>query len=95
MNCMSSRCLRRAAQSSKPFSAYLRETPAEPLSTVTKTILWTVAVLVVLVFLAAIWRVTHRRSPRSRNQAAPLAAQSAVLDNHRRLAVAKAFGYVV
>ncbi len=83
------------AQSSKPFPAYLRETPAEPLSAATKTILWIVAVLVVLAFVAAIWRVSYRRSPRSKNQAAPAAAQSAAVADYRRLAIAKAFGYVV
>ncbi|MGO9470797.1 MAG: hypothetical protein ACLQIB_27160 [Isosphaeraceae bacterium] len=86
---------RNGAQSSKPFPAYLRETPAERLSTAIKTILWIVALLVVLVFLAAIWRVAHRLSPRSRNQAAPPAAQSAALADYRRLAIAMAIGYVV
>ncbi len=68
------------ALASKPFPAYLRETPAEPLSTATKTVLWIVAVLVVLVFLCAIWRVTQRRSTRSKIKAAPSAAQSAARD---------------
>jgi hypothetical protein len=70
---------RSEARASKPFPVYLRETPAEPLSTATKTILWIVALLVALVFLAAIWRVTHRRSTRSRNRAAPPAAQATTL----------------
>ncbi len=81
----------------KPFPEYLRETPAEPLSTTTKTMLWIVAVLVAVVFLAAIWRVTMRRSGRARNPAAPPAARSvaAEVQSSRRLANPNAFGYVV
>jgi len=86
---------RSGAPASKPFPAYLRETPAEPLSTATKTILWIVALLVALVFLTAIWRVTHRPRTRSRNKAAPPAAPAAALIDHRRLAIAQAFRYVV
>jgi hypothetical protein len=82
------------AQARKPFAAYLRETPAEPLSTAIKTMLWIVAVLVVLIFLAAIWRVSQHLSTRSRHQAAPPAARSAALADYRRLAIAKALGYV-
>jgi hypothetical protein len=81
----------------KPFPEYLRETPAEPLSTTTKTLLWIVAVLVGFVFLAAIWRVIRRHSARPRQRAAPPAPKSAALAHHlsRRLAIAKAFGYLV
>ncbi|MFO0889435.1 MAG: class I SAM-dependent methyltransferase [Isosphaeraceae bacterium] len=46
----------------KPFAVYLRETPAEPLSTAVKVILWAVGIVVVLLFVAAIWR--SRRTPR-------------------------------
>jgi hypothetical protein len=69
-------------QARKPFLEYLRETPAEPLSTTTKTILWIVAVLVVVVFLAAIWRAATRRSARPRNRAVPSAVQPAALADH-------------
>jgi hypothetical protein len=65
---------RNGGQLQKPFPAYLRETPAEPLSATTKTILGIVALLVVFVFLAAIWRVSRRHSARSRSKAAPPAA---------------------
>ena len=44
----------------KPFPEYLRETPAEPLSRATKAILWVVGVVVALLFLAALWRVSHK-----------------------------------
>ena len=41
-------------------SRYLRETPAEPLSPLTKAILWIGGTIVALLFLAAIWRAaTH------------------------------------
>lgn len=43
----------------KPFPVYLRETPAVPFSTTTKVILWTVGIVVVLLFLAALWRVSR------------------------------------
>lgn len=63
----------------KPFLEYLRETPAEPLSTTTKTVLWIVAVLVVVVFLGAIWRAIHHSTARTRNRAAPRAVKSVAL----------------
>jgi len=80
---------------SKTFEEYLRETPAEALSTATKTMLWIVALLVAIAFMAAIWRVIQRRSTRPRNHAAPEAAQAVAQADHRRLAIAKALGYVV
>jgi len=48
----------------KPFPVYLRETPAVPLSTSTKVVLWIVAMIVALLFLAALWRVSIRHGPR-------------------------------
>lgn len=60
----------------KPFLEYLRETPAEPLSTTTKTILWIVGMLVVVVFFAAIWRAIHRPTARARNRALQPAVKS-------------------
>ena len=47
----------------KPFPIYLRETPAIPLSSEVKLILWVVGIAVLLLFCAAIWRA--RRPPRS------------------------------
>jgi len=49
-----------ASKATKPFAFYLRETPARPLSTLAKAVFWIVGTVVVLLFLAAIWRVTHR-----------------------------------
>ena len=48
----------------KPFAIYLRETPANPLSTEVKAILWAIGLVVLLLFAVAIWRA--QRSPRSR-----------------------------
>jgi hypothetical protein len=46
----------------KPFPIYLRETPAVPMSSGVKLILWIVGISVVLIFCVAIWRA--RRPPR-------------------------------
>ena len=48
----------------KEFPAYLRETPAVPLSTSTKVVLWIVGIIVALLFVAALWRVSLRHGPR-------------------------------
>jgi hypothetical protein len=63
------------SQPTKPFVTYLRETPAQPLSTFTKVVLWIAGIVVALLLLAAVWRVTHRyglarRAPRSPRPAA-------------------------
>jgi hypothetical protein len=50
--------------SAKPFAVYLQETPANPLATEVKAILWVVGLVVLLLFAVAIWR--SQRSPRSR-----------------------------
>src|SRR5262245_7793738 len=47
----------------RPFAVYLRETPAEPLSPFTRTVFWIVGVVVAALFVAALWRITHRRGP--------------------------------
>ena len=52
-----------AAKPVKPFEVYLRETPAEPLSTATKAILAIVSLVVGLLFVAALWRATTHHSP--------------------------------
>ena len=64
----------------KPFQAYLRETPAIPLSASTKVVLWIVGIIVAVLFLAAIWRVSHWRG-RQKTPAPPPAAQPAMLDD--------------
>ena len=53
----------------KSFPVYLRETPAEPFSRGTKVVLWIVGTVVALLFMAALWRLSHshlnRRATRS------------------------------
>lgn len=45
----------------KPFSDYVKETPAAPISTAVKVILWALGVLVALLLLAALWRTQRAR----------------------------------
>jgi hypothetical protein len=54
----------------KPFEVYLRETPAEPLSSITKAILAIVSIIVGLLFLGALWRATTHRPPAVRPKTA-------------------------
>jgi hypothetical protein len=58
------------ANSAKPFSVHLRETPAQPLSPTTRALFWIVGVLVGLLFLAAVWRILHRHHAPRRPPAA-------------------------
>ena len=57
----------------KPFPIYLRETPANPMSSEVKVILWIIGIAVVLLFCVALWR-TQRPSLLRRTSAAPKAA---------------------
>jgi hypothetical protein len=63
----------------KPFPVYLRETPAEPLSPTTKAILWMVGIIVGLLFLAAVWRVSHGHLTRPHSKTAPSVSKTAML----------------
>jgi hypothetical protein len=45
----------------KPFPVYLRETPAVPISGTIKAVLWMVAIIVALLFIAAVWRLMVRQ----------------------------------
>jgi hypothetical protein len=60
----------------KPFPIYLRETPAYPISTEVKVILWIVGIAVLLLFGVALWRT--QRPPRPLRT--PAATKAAVLD---------------
>jgi hypothetical protein len=60
----------------KPFAVYLRETPALPVSSGVKTLLWIVGIVVLLIFLVALWRIQRTPSRRSRPRAAAPAAAS-------------------
>jgi hypothetical protein len=56
------------SQPTKPFRVYLRETPAQPISTFAKFVLWIVGIVVAVLLLAALWRVSHRYGPGRRAQ---------------------------
>jgi hypothetical protein len=66
-----------APKRTKPFTSYLRETPALPLSPLATSMLWILGILVVVLFLAALWRITHRRSAVARPQHARPKAERA------------------
>src|SRR4051794_35005752 len=61
----------------KPFDVYLRETPAYPLSPGIKAIFWVLGFIVAALFLAAIWRVSHRHDDRRPDDQPP--AETTVL----------------
>jgi hypothetical protein len=52
-----------ATKPTKPFPVYLRQTPAQPFSPLTKVIFWFLGIVVAALFLAAIWRTTQRNRP--------------------------------
>lgn len=49
-------------KTTKPFPVYLRETPAQPLSSGIRAIFWVLGLIVALLFLAALWRIVHRQA---------------------------------
>jgi hypothetical protein len=62
----------------KPFEVYLRETPARPLSPGVKAIFWVLGIIVGVLFLLALWRLSHhhtRRPPAA--EEAPAASEEA------------------
>ncbi|MGA2704374.1 MAG: hypothetical protein ABSH35_25160 [Isosphaeraceae bacterium] len=70
----------------KPFPIYLRETPANPMATEVKVILWIVGIAVLLLFGVALWRA-QRPSRLRRTSSATKAAVMDVaplLPTHRR-----------
>jgi hypothetical protein len=73
------------AGSSKPFKVYLRETPARPLPAALKALFWLVALVVGALFLAALWRVSHRHGsrPPSAGAAASLEVEPGVTADSR------------
>jgi hypothetical protein len=48
----------------KPFQVYLRQTPAYPVAPVIKVILWILGFIVAVLFLMALWRVSHHHAGR-------------------------------
>jgi hypothetical protein len=67
----------------KPFPVYLAETPGEPLSPGTKFVLAIAGIIVALLFVAALWRVTHPRATKPKAGAARAAAKTAVIVDPR------------
>jgi hypothetical protein len=53
-----------AARPTKPFPVYLKETPAFPMSSTVKAMLFFAAIIVGLLFLAAVWKLSIRHGPR-------------------------------
>lgn len=74
-----------ASRATRPFPAYLRETPAQPLSLGIKAIIWTLGLIVAVLFVAALWRVVHRHGsrPATRGPAARSAWEHGQLPAHR------------
>lgn len=72
----------------RPFPEYLRETPAQPLSLGTKAMIWTLGIIVALLFVTALWRVVHRHGtrPAARGPAARSAWSHGRLPSHRSAA---------
>jgi hypothetical protein len=66
----------------KPFARYLQETPAEPLSTPAKAILWTVGVIVLILLALAIWRSQRSPRPRPKPRAAEPEATALAAPRH-------------
>lgn len=63
--------------SGRPFSEFLRETPAAPLSAWVKAALWAVAIVAALLFAAALWRLINRPTPAAPRRARPRASSKA------------------
>jgi hypothetical protein len=61
-----------APRPTKPFSVYLRETPAQPFSTFTQVVFWMLGIVVATLFLAALWRVSHRHLATPRTAPPPV-----------------------
>ncbi len=61
----------------KPFAVYLRETPAQPLSTLAKAVLSLVGIIVIVMLLAALWRIAQRAGPPRQAEESPPAEKTA------------------
>jgi hypothetical protein len=60
----------------RPFEEYLRETPSTPLPTWVQALLWALAVVVALLFAAALWRTIHRNKAPGRKPSTPGASSA-------------------
>jgi hypothetical protein len=63
----------------RPFADYLRETPSAPLPTWVQAVLWALAVVVALLFVAAIWRMVHKSPPRTSRNPRPSVSSTPAL----------------
>lgn len=78
----------------KPFPVYLRETPGEPLSPATKVVLSITGVIVVVLFFAAVWRVTHPRTVKPKTRVGrPTAKAALIIDPHAPVVVSPSFPF--
>jgi hypothetical protein len=71
-----------APPSVKPFAIYLRETPAEPISSQVKAILWAVGVTVLILLALALWRAQRSSRRRPKPRAVEAAAAAFFTDPH-------------
>lgn len=62
---------------SRPFSEFLRETPAAPIPAGVRAALWAVAVVAALLFAASLWRLINRPTPSAPRRARPRASAKA------------------
>jgi hypothetical protein len=63
---------------SKSFGVHLRETAAQPLSTVTTSILWIAGVIVAVLFLATVFRIIQRHNGPPRSAAKTAVSTSSI-----------------
>lgn len=55
----------------RTFAEYLRDTPTPPMSNGVKAVLWALAVVVALLFAAALWRSTSKTTARAPRKSKP------------------------
>jgi hypothetical protein len=63
----------------RPFADYLRETPAAPVSSEVKVLLWIAAIVVAILFAAAIWRASRSSGAKSKARHPPAAEEVSIL----------------
>jgi hypothetical protein len=66
----------------KPFAVYLQETPADPMPSQAKAILWTVGAIVLILLALAIWRSQRSTRPRPKPRPAEPEATALAAPRH-------------